>query len=74
MRTHAAGLSKFLGKIRSLAVVYNIEGEDHFTGGGMGVTNKVQHKMDISDLNPTYKPYANKVRIVSIEEVHTWRP
>ena len=28
MRTHAAGLSKFLGKIRSLAVVYNIEGED----------------------------------------------
>ena len=44
MITHAAVLSKFLGKIRSPAVVYNVGDEDYFVGGGMGVTTMVQHK------------------------------
>ena len=35
----------------------------------MGVTNVVQHKMEISDSNPTSNPSYNKVRIISIEEV-----
>ena len=35
----------------------------------MGVTTVVQHKMEIYDSKPTYNPSANKVRIVSIEEV-----
>ena len=69
MITQAARLRNFLGKIQSLAVVYNVEEEDYFTGGGMGVTNMVQHKMEIYDSKPTYNPSANKVRIVSIEEV-----
>ena len=43
--THAAGLSKFLGNIRSLEVVYNAEEEDYFTGGVMGITKMVHHKM-----------------------------
>ena len=51
--THAAGLRKFLGKIRSPAVVYNAEEEDYFTRGGMGITNMVQHKMEIYNSNPT---------------------
>ena len=69
MITHATGLSKFLGNIRSLAVVCNAEEEDYFTGGGMGTTNVVHHKMEISDSKPTSKPSSKKVRIVSIEEV-----
>ena len=69
MITHDAGLSKSLGKIRSLAVVYNAEEEEYFTGEGMGVTNMVQHKVDTSDLNPTSKTSSNKVIIVIIEEV-----
>ena len=69
MITHAAILSKLLGNIRSLAVVYNAEEEDYFTGRGMGVTNIVQYKMDTSDLNPASKLSSNKVRIVIIEEV-----
>ena len=36
----------------------------------MNITNLVQHKMDISDSNPTSKPSANKVRIVMIEELN----
>ena len=56
MITHATGLRKFLGNIRSLAVVYNAEEEDYFTGVGMGVTTVDQHKMEISDFKPTYKP------------------
>ena len=36
----------------------------------MGVTNVVQHKMEISNSKPTSKPSSNKVRIVSIEEVY----
>ena len=35
----------------------------------MGVTNMVQHKMEISDSKPSYNPSANKVRIFRIEEV-----
>ena len=35
----------------------------------MGVTNMVQHKMDISDSKPTSKTSDNKVRIIRIEEV-----
>ena len=41
MLTHAAGLSKFLGNIRSPEVVYNAEDEDYFVGGGMGVITMV---------------------------------
>ena len=69
MITHAAGLSKSLGNIWSPAVVYNAEGEDYFVGGGMGVTNVGQHKMEISNSKPTSKPSSNKLRIVRIEEV-----
>ena len=69
MITHATGLSKFWGNIRSPAVIYNEKEEDYFTGGGMGVTAVVQHKMDISDSKPTSKTCANKVRIFRIEEV-----
>ena len=36
----------------------------------MGVTNLVQHKMEISDSNPKSKPSAKTVRIFSIEEVY----
>ena len=69
MITHDAVLSKYLGKIRSPAVVYNSEEEDYFTGGGMGVTNMVRHKMEISDSKHTSKHSNNKVRIVRIEKV-----
>ena len=69
MITHATGLSKLLVNIRSPAVVYNAEEEDYFTGGGMGVTNVVQHKVEISESKPTSKPLSNKVRIFSTEEV-----
>ena len=69
MTTHATGLRKFLGKVRSLAVVYNAEEEYYFAGGGMGVTNVGQHKMEIYDSKPNSKPSSNKVRIVRIEEV-----
>ena len=56
MITHAAGLSKFLVNIWSPSVVYNMERNDYFAGGGMGVTNVGQHKMEISNSKPTYKP------------------
>ena len=69
MITHAAGLRKFLGKIRSPEVVYKAEDEDYFVGGGMGVTTVGQHKMEISDSKPTYKPSSNNVRTVRIEEL-----
>ena len=69
MITHDTGLSKFLGNIWSPEVVYKAEDEDYFTGGGMGVTNVGQNKMEISNSNPTSKPSSNKVRIVRIEEV-----
>ena len=69
MITHVAGLSKFLGNIRSPVVVYNTEEEDYLTGGGMGVANLVQHKMDISNSMPTSKSSYNKVIIFSIEKV-----
>ena len=69
MITHPAGLSKFLGKIRSQEVVYKAEDEEYFLGGGMGVITVGQHKMEISDSNPTSNPSSNKVRIFSIEEV-----
>ena len=62
-------MSGFLGKIRSLAVVYKAEGEYSFIGGGMGVTTMVKHKMEISYSKPTSKPWSNKVIIVRIEEV-----
>ena len=45
MVTHATGLGKFLGKIRSQAVVYKAEDEDYFIGGGMGVITMGQQKM-----------------------------
>ena len=67
--THAAGLRKFLDKIRSPAVVYNAEDEDYFVGVVMGVTTMGHHKMEISDSKPTSKPSSNKVRIFRIEEV-----
>ena len=35
----------------------------------MGVITVGQHKMEISDSNPTSKPLSNKVRIVRIQEV-----
>ena len=69
MITHAEGLSKFLGKIRSLVVVYNAEEEDYFTGVGMGVTNVGHHKTKITDSKPTSNTSSNKVRIIRIEEV-----
>ena len=69
MITHAAGLSKSFGKIFSPALVYNDEEEDYFTGGGMGVANMVQNKMDISDFKPSSKPSDNKVRILRVKEV-----
>ena len=69
MITHDAGSSKLLVNIWYLAVVYNAEEEDYFTGGGMGVTNVVHHKTEISDSKPTSKNLSNKVRIVRIEEV-----
>ena len=56
MITHAVGLSNFLVKIWSLAVVYNAEEEDYFIGVGMGVTNVVQHKIEISDSESTSNP------------------
>ena len=34
----------------------------------MGVTNVVQHKMEISDFKPTSKTSANKVMILWIED------
>ena len=49
MVTHAAGLSKLLGNIRSPEVVHNAEDEDYFVGRGMGVTTMGQHKMEISE-------------------------
>ena len=45
MITHATVLSKLLGNIWSLSVVYKAEDEEYFIGEGMGVTNVVQHKM-----------------------------
>ena len=69
MIARATGLRKFLVDIRSPAVVYKVEEEDYFAGGGMGVTNMFQHKIDISDSKPTSNPYAKNVRIFSIEEV-----
>ena len=69
MITHAAGLSKFLGKIWSLVVVYKSEDEEYFVRGGMGVTTVGQHKMEIYDSKPTSKPLSNKVIIFRIEEV-----
>ena len=45
MITHAAGLSKFLGKIRSPEVIYNADDEDYVIGVGVGVTTVGQHKM-----------------------------
>ena len=56
MITHATGLSKFLGKIRSPAVVYNAEDKYYFVRGGMGVTTMGQHKMEISDSKTTSNP------------------
>ena len=50
-------------------MVYKAEDEDYFIGGGMGVTTVGQHKMEIYDSKPTFKPLSNKVRIVRIEEV-----
>ena len=50
MITNAEELSKLLGKIRSLTVVYNAEEEDYFTGRGMGVTNVVQNSKPTSKL------------------------
>ena len=69
MITHAAGLSKFFGKIRSPEVVYKAEDEAYFIGGGMGITTVGQHKMEISDSKPASNTSSTKVRIVSIEEV-----
>ena len=69
MIPNTAGLSKFLGKIRSLSVVYNEEDKDYFFGGGMGVTTMDQHKLEISDSKPTSKPSYNKVKNFRIEEV-----
>ena len=69
MITHAAVLRNFLGRNRSPAVVYNAEEEEYFTGGGMGVTNVGQHKIEISYFKPTPKPSSDKVRMVRIEEV-----
>ena len=45
MLTYAAGLKKFLGKIRSPAVVYKAEDEDYFVGWGMGITTVGHHKI-----------------------------
>ena len=70
MISHAAGLSKFLGNIRSPVVVYKAEDEDYFIGGGMGIITMGQHKMKISDSKITSNPSSNKVRIVRIEEVY----
>ena len=67
--THATGLSKLLGNILSLEVVYNAQDEDYFVGEGMGVTTMGQHKMETSDSKPTSKLSCNKVGIVRIEEV-----
>ena len=67
--THDSGLIKFLGKIRSTTLVFNVEEEKYFTGGGMGVTNVVQHKMNISESKPTSNTSDNKFKIFSIEEV-----
>ena len=36
-------LRNFLGKIMSPEVVYNVEGEEYLSGGGMGDTTLVQH-------------------------------
>ena len=69
MITHVAGLRKFLGKIRSPAVVYKAEDEYYFIREGMGVTIMVQNKMEISDSKTTSKPLSKKLRIVRIEEV-----
>ena len=66
MITHAAVLSKFLGKIRPPEVVSNEEEEDYLTGEGMSFTNVVQHNMEISDSKTTSKTSYNKVRIVRI--------
>ena len=62
--THATGLSKFLGKIRSPAVVNNTEEQDQFTRGGIGATTLVQHRMEVSDFKPASNPSSNKVMIV----------
>ena len=35
---------------------YKAEDEDYFIGGGMGVTTVGQHKLEISDFKPTFKP------------------
>ena len=69
MITHAAGLRKSLGKIRSPAEVYKAEDEDYFIGGGGGITTVVQHKLEISDSKPISKPSSNKVKFVRIEEI-----
>ena len=82
MITHAAGLSKFLGKIRSPEGIYKAEDEYYFIRGGMGVTTVGHNHMEIFDSKPNAKHLSNKVRIVSIEEVYfctafvgggTWR-
>ena len=63
MITHAAGLTKFLVKIWSPTVVYNVEEEYYFTRGGMGVTSVVHYNTEISDSKTTSNPSANKVII-----------
>ena len=67
--THSTGLSKFLGKIRSPAVVYNTEEQEYFTGEGMRSTTRFQHNMEVLYSNTTSNPSYNKVRIVRVEEV-----
>ena len=69
MIIHTAGLSKFLGKIRSPEVVYKAEDEDYFIGGRTGVPNVGQHSMQFYDSKPTSNPSYNKFRIFRVEEV-----
>ena len=67
--TNPAGLRKFFGKFWYSAVVYKVEDEYYFIGEGMGVITVGQHKIEISDSNPTSKLTYNKVRVVRIDDV-----
>ena len=69
MMTYAIGLIKFLGKIRSPAVVYNVEEQYYFSRRLMGATNLVHTKIEISDSNPASNPSSQNVRVVKFEEV-----
>ena len=48
---------------------YNVEDEDYFVEGGIGVTTIRKHNIEIYDSKPTSKPLSNNVRMIRIKGV-----